>query len=187
MTAEAHFLRTDAAEGTRFEITPASSPRARGCVFAFGFALVAIIALWGLSAGGIAGLVMSGVVWGPLLLFLWLVAKSGAEKYSRAPVTLIVNSSGITAGTRLFPAESIAELLLRHPDDDGGHHDAPLAATGARALGQSVANSVRACSYALMARLKANSVPEVLVFGLTYNTGCALLTDVRAAMRRMTP
>lgn len=182
MTTEAHFVRTDTAEGARFEVTPAPAPGAQGCFFVGGYLIAGLIALGGLSLG-IAGFLFSAVLWGPLLLVLWLVGKSSAEKYSRAPVTLIVNAHGITAGDRVFPAESIAELLLRHPSDDGGARYELESRSAGQAIGQSIAQEVRNRSFALMARLKSGSVPEVLVFGLTYNTGVALLNDVIATMK----
>lgn len=182
MTAEAHFVRTDTVEGACFEVTPAPKVAAQGCLLVFGYLFAGLIALGGLSLG-VPGFLASSVLWGPLLLVLRLVRKSAAEKYSRAPVTLIVNAHGITAGDRDFPAESIVELLLRHPSDDGGARFELESRSGGQAIGRSIAHEVRNRSLALMARLKSGSAPEVLVFGLTYNTGVALVNDVIAAMK----
>ncbi len=129
--------------------------------------------LVGLSASMLLALV--GLL---LLAFAIFMQVKSSDKQSRAPTRLVVNATGIKVGEKFYPADSIRQLLLRHPNETGGetyevHHRSDAARVGAM-----VATAQRNRSYALMARLKSSSKPEVLVFGLTNNTGTALLNDV---------
>jgi hypothetical protein len=179
--AEAHFSRTDTAEGARFDVTPAPALKTRsaligcGAIFAIGLGLAALTA-------GIGVFLLSAILWVPLLIAAYLAKKTG-DKYSRAPTTLIVSAGGIRAGDRHFAATDIAELLLQLPYDHGGvHRESAPRTTGAQ-VGTMVAQAQENRSYALMARLKSDSRPQVLVFGLTYNVGSALLSDVSGALQ----
>jgi hypothetical protein len=170
VASEASFTRNDTPEGAQFDIVSASQPMGRGCLFVGVYAICAVMILLGATFGMLVGL--------PLLAFtIFMHVKSG-DKHSRAPTRLVVNASGITVGGKFYPADSIVQLLLRHPNDTGGANYEIQHKSDAAHVGAMVRTAQMNRSYALMARLKASSTPEVLVFGLTPNTGNALLNDV---------
>lgn len=176
--ADAHFTRTDTAEGARFDVTPAPKLLARRLAIGLGVVTGLVILVGASAAGGQVGFLLSAILWGPLLGASLFSAAKGADPYPRVPTTLTVNAEGVRVGGTLFAARDIAEFIIQHPRDHGGTY---VRSTTAR-IGDHIQNAHENRSFALMARLKSSSRPQLLVFGLTYNTGCALMNDVSAAL-----
>lgn len=201
---EAVFTRTDTPDGVRFDITPAPSPKGSGALLTVGGGCMG---LWvGLVMGGIAAIasfIVAAMILGEKLGFfvcvmvgigvvIWRVKRATRQFRSLdptfKPARLVVSPAGITYDGGFLPAEDIAELTVRHPRDTGGYR-APRAlrerdgpAAGAYNAGAQLGTALANRSFALMARRKSVSTPVLLVPGLTWNTGEALLNDVREAM-----
>lgn len=179
--AEAYFTRTDTAEGARFDVTPApklgSQSALLGCISLIPLA----IAFFAYRSGGMVILMVSGILWVPLLVLI-LVAVMKGRRHDRKPTSLLVNAEGIRVDGRNIAARDIAELILQLPGDHGGRYVEGASRATASQVGRAVAVADENRSYALMARLRSDSRPQMLVFGLTPNVGRALLDDVSAVL-----
>lgn len=184
MSKEAHFTITETPDGAQFDVIPAAKPVSFGCMVAclYGMAALAgLIALSGLSSGS-GGQLLGGIVIGiPAAAGIFVFNRMG-NKHSRAPVRLLVNPDGITVGQRFYPSADIRELILRLPHDTGGSTMTTIHTSASAQTGAAIGMELRNRSYALMARVKSSSRPEILAFGLTYNVGDSLLKDVSAAL-----
>ena len=207
---EAVFTSTETPQGRRFDVTPADAPpgsrlfqaSSRGCFVLMGAAFVGIAAfvvlyyvialvgalLPGTHNGSFTGLLSFA---GAIAVVVWRARKGSSSTkrtLNRTPVSLLVNGARITREGVLIPASDIAELLLKHPNDRGGIRPASVtpefgtSAAGAYRMGQRMGAEILNRSFALMVRRRSISTPEILVEGLTWNTGEALMSDVMEAM-----
>lgn len=180
MSKEAHFSITETPEGVQFDITPASKPASFGCMIVglYGLtAFVAFIVMVQLSGGLLGGVIAAA----PLLAGIYFLNRK-VNAHDRIPVRMLVNTSGITVGQQFYPSSDIRELIMRFPHDAGGSTMTTYHGSAAAQAGAGVGMELRNRSYALMARLKSSSQPEILAFGLTYNVGDSLLKDVSSAL-----
>ena len=184
MSKEAHFTITETSDGAQFDITPASKPASFGCmvvcVYAMG-AIGALIALVGLVSGS-GGQLIGGLVLAVPVAVGFFIFRQMANAHDRVPVRMLVNPDGITIGQRFYAASDIRELILRLPHDAGGAEMVTYHTKASAQAGAAIGLELRNRSYALMARLKSSSKPEILAFGLTHNVGDSLLKDVSAAL-----
>jgi hypothetical protein len=179
---EALFTRTDTPQGVRFDVTPAPAVKTQGCMVMVGYGFSALVALWGLG-GGIPGLLLSSLIWGPVLAATVFLGRHLSKEPPRKAVSLLVNEDGINVGGRHYAASDIVEFQLKLPGDDGGVKYEVYPSSGSATFGRLTAQRAKNRSYALMARMRSISRPEIIVFGLTWNTGEALMNDVSEAMK----
>lgn len=185
MPKEAHFTSRETTDGTLFDVTPASKPFSFGCIIVCVYGLAAIgvfVALSGLLAGD-GGMLFGGLFFAAVIGVPTYLVNRKINEHDRAQVQMLVNMDGIAIGPRIYPTTDIRELILRFPYDAGGSTMTTYHTSTASQLGAGAGMELRNRSYALMARLKSSSKPEILVFGLTYNVGESLLNDVNAALK----
>jgi hypothetical protein len=176
--AQAHFTRTDTAEGARFDIRPASKPVSLSCMLIIAYGFTAMIMYFGAKYNMLGPF---AILWLPLLVLSVIATVATRDKYPRVPVTLIVNHEGVHANGVLYPREAIAEFALRNTAGGGKdiwYNSRSMASTG----GAAVAAAHQNVGWGLFARPRTSSTPVILAFGLTPDTARALLNDVSEAM-----
>lgn len=198
MPSEAVFVRTDTPNGVQFDVTPASKPAGTsafltvggGCLGLFNGMFLGVFAaiptyiisslILGSGFGSLPAMaVMCGIV-------VWFTLKTARRYRAFNPKSrqtrLVVSSAGIQHPGGFVKADDIAELILRHPHERGGYTVSTYSDSAAYNTGRQLGAELRNRSFALMARCKSISTPEVIVHGLTWNVGEALLNDIREAM-----
>ena len=198
MSSEALFIRTDTPNGVQFDVTPASQPAGTNAVLALGggcrglftgavlglLAAIPIYLVASIFLGGLATLVSFVVACGIVVLFTIKTAgKYRTVNPKPHPTRLVVNPAGIQHPGGFVNADDIAELALRHPNDKGGYTiSSYVSDSAAYNAGQRLGMELKNRTFALMVRRKSISTPEIIVRGLTWNAGEALLNDIRIAM-----
>lgn len=159
MASEAHFTRSNTAEGAVFDITPARGhPTALVLIFGlYGLAVfLKLLSPW--SKWWLLVLLAAGV----LHFFHW-------KEFRRAPVTLLVSKEGIRAGASFYSIDDVRGLYVARPGSSGGWEPLP---------DSEILLGAQERSYALMVRLSSSSKLIPLARGLTMRTGKMLLGDI---------
>lgn len=202
MASEATFTRQDSAEGAVFSVRPAAKPGGLGCMTTIGYLFFGGIALIALIVGvqfdlerGVPfqmvkfSVGFSAIIWLPGLLIVWSASKGTRDPAQREAVTITVDHKGLRVGGKHFPEAEIRDLVVDIPGRKGGQGFTPLrdgmssAQQGAYNAGAAMAVAQINSSYALMVRTKASNQFEMLAFGLTPDTGRALLRDILDELR----
>lgn len=193
MRSQSSFRRRDDGPGSAiFEVTPAQPSMISMAVSVAGFLALSLIAGLILAAimdsflGIFLGLALAGV-------FYWLIEWRHfltSQRY-RKPVTIKVNSQGLTKDGQLYAMKDIAELEIRAsgkaPDN------AQVVATGGSAVSSAVSNvGIKAGnaarrrqaerSFLLTIRTKQSSQTQVIAGGLTLDCAQSLMNDLTAAL-----
>lgn len=178
--AQAHFTRTDTAEGARFDIRPASKPASLTCMLIVAYGFTAMIIYFGATYDMLGPF---AILWLPLLAISIAATFATRDKFPRVPVTLIVNTDGVRANGAFVPRDAIAEFALRNTA--GGNKDIWYDSRSmASTAGAAVQAAHQNAAWGLFVRLRSSSTPAILAFGLTPDTARALLNDVAEAMGR---
>lgn len=180
------FTRKDTPHGAVFSVTPADRPAGSGCVIFVGWAFVILVIGWAIVAGigsgtAFAPLVLSAILWGPVLVFVLLARKGVKDVAPRKAVTITVNREGLSAAGRTYAAADVREIVVDPPTP--ASVEVISGAGIGYAIGAATAKARKEVSYSLLVRTKASSASEILVFGLNFDVATSLRNDIWAELK----
>ncbi len=173
--SDAVFTRKDTPEGVVFEVTPA--PQSAGYTFKWAALAGALLvpALMMASASfvfPVIGLIVAGLCCLPIR----------NDMAKRKAAMLIVGRNELSVNGTPYPAQGIAELYLKEPQSAGRVvYGNGLQVAGSE-IGAAIDRSHNRRCLSLVLRMRDNSRPTEIIFGLTPEAGMALLNDIGFAL-----